>query len=70
LTIEEITDIVDLVRQEKCSKPLVLTVERNARFLSNQQKEDLYIAGNVIRSIGDSRNPSVVSFRPLNVVSF
>jgi hypothetical protein len=36
--------VVDLTDQEKCIKRLALSVRRNVKFLSNQQKEDRFIA--------------------------
>ena len=42
------TDSTD--RQEKCTKQFVLTAEKKPKCRSNQQKEDLFIAGNALTS--------------------
>ncbi len=34
--------------REKCTKQHVLNVDRNAKFLSNQKKDDLFFAKNAI----------------------
>ena len=41
---------------EKCTKQLVLNVEKNAKFLSNLKKEETYSARNAMRS--ESKAPS------------
>jgi hypothetical protein len=46
---EAISDVVVLMTdQEKCTKQSVLNADRNVKFLSNQLREDLYIAKNVL----------------------
>jgi len=42
------TDLTD--RQEKCIKRFVLIAARKPKCRSNQQKEDLFIAGNALTS--------------------
>jgi hypothetical protein len=47
--------IILTVDHEKCIKRLVLNVRKNVKFLSSQQKANLFIAGIVFRSIRNIR---------------
>jgi hypothetical protein len=53
--VTEVTEVPDLVDettdQEKCLTQLVVTVEMNVKYHSNQKRTDLFIAENASKSI-------------------
>ena len=53
-------DAVTTVAQEKCTKQPAPIVEKNAKFLSNQQKADLSTAENVTLTIDQREDISQI----------
>jgi hypothetical protein len=45
----------EMTDQKKCTKQYAVTVEKNAKFLSNQQKEDQSFAETASRIIKNSK---------------
>ena len=52
----EVVDSEEILDHEKCIKQLALSAEKNAKFLSSQQKVSQFIAENVIRRKEDSNS--------------
>lgn len=54
-------EISDPENLERCIKRLAVTAEKNVKYLSSRQKEDLYIAGTACLN---TENPDSNFFRP------
>ena len=60
VAVDSAVAVVVSADQGRCTRQSAQTVEKNAKCLSNQQKENLYIAGNASRSTGLNDSEAVI----------
>lgn len=60
--VEKADSEAEISVREKCTKPYALSVARNVKFLSSQQKAGLYFAKSAIRKRNHSTRSFALSF--------